>query len=373
MEKYPKAILREALWNIYNGACGYCGKSIELQDFDIEHIVPKYLLDFSVEKRCEILAKNGLSEDFNIQGIENLYVSCPGCNSKKSKRLFIKGSLAIHLQVAFDNKNKVLGEIRRIEKSKFKAEFYLGLMSDFEKNGLASDIGTHFNQLEQIGGSFRLSSPVQLFGETNHDFLTLEKFDEYLDLKLDYSWLDGGLKLVDDVGKEEIVTTLREYDKASRRGFFAFSNTEMKIEEYCFRRPLEVLKVLLKSKPPRQSYIARPRKGLADIGLLPISLLCTFGPQEDHLLDGTKTIGELVIQGKARIDDIGTDFIRIKYNEVWTFMHEITRTDVDGDGNEDILVHCGGGPVDGTFSFGERLAITRQKEEENFSIVSLPF
>lgn len=372
MEKYQKNLLREAIWNVYKGKCGYCSKSVELQDFDVEHIVPKDLLKLSSNDRNKKLKEHGLPESFDIDGLENFYLSCGGCNAKKSNRLLSPGSLAIHLDVASKNKENILAEMKKIESSKRGVDFFFKLISDSDRKNLSKDINLHFNRLEQSDGAFRLSSGLDLFGNESHEVLSRDQFEEYMDIKLNFPWLDDGLRLINDQDEEMIVTTLREYEVASSRGFYGGSNYEMKTEEYCFRRPLEVLQILMKSKPPKRSFINQPRKGLPDIELLPVGLLWSFGVEGEELFDGAITIGELVREGKARISDIGTDFIRIEYNDDSTYLREIMRTDIDGDGIEDILLHQGGGPLYGTLSTGSRMAITRRSEVEIFTIIEIP-
>ncbi|HXO91670.1 MAG TPA: hypothetical protein VN849_12865, partial [Stellaceae bacterium] len=50
-------------------------------------------------------------------------------------------------------------------------------------------------------------------------------------------------------------------------------------------------------------------------------------------------------------------------------MFEIMRADVNGDGVQDMLIHWGAGPIDGTLRMGDVIVLTRRSQEEMFSII----
>ena len=70
---------RLIIYNKYNGRCAYCGKKIELKDFEIDHKIPKI--------------NNGENEK------SNLMPACKSCNKLKTdlnieqfkKKLYIRG------------------------------------------------------------------------------------------------------------------------------------------------------------------------------------------------------------------------------------------------------------------------------------------
>lgn len=74
---------RLAVYQKYNGKCGYCGNDIEYKDMQIDHIYPKHLKYNTYDwggrvKQCPD----------NIDCFENLMPSCRMCN-------FYKGGLTI--------------------------------------------------------------------------------------------------------------------------------------------------------------------------------------------------------------------------------------------------------------------------------------
>lgn len=60
------AVKRRKIYDKFHGACMYCGKKLEYNDFEVEHIIPK--------------SKGGGSR------ISNLGVACKQCNSKKKDK-----------------------------------------------------------------------------------------------------------------------------------------------------------------------------------------------------------------------------------------------------------------------------------------------
>lgn len=75
---------REALWVTYEQKCFIHGARIELNDMEIDHIVPESLLT-SGNLHAQ-LAAYGLPNTFDIRGNENLIPTCRNCNSRKTNR-----------------------------------------------------------------------------------------------------------------------------------------------------------------------------------------------------------------------------------------------------------------------------------------------
>lgn len=91
---------REALLLVYLEKCFYCTSMIELEDMEVDHVIPESKLNDPL-----VLSQNGLPTTFDILGYENLVPSCSKCNGRKRDNPLTVGQVAIFLgQVA----NKVL-------------------------------------------------------------------------------------------------------------------------------------------------------------------------------------------------------------------------------------------------------------------------
>jgi len=67
-------ILREIVYNKYNGHCAYCGIKIKYNQMQIDHIVPKERIYFYIMK----------NKGKSIDHIDNLNPACPSCNNYKN-------------------------------------------------------------------------------------------------------------------------------------------------------------------------------------------------------------------------------------------------------------------------------------------------
>jgi hypothetical protein len=182
----------------------------------------------------------------------------------------------------------------------------------------------------------------------------------------------------DLVGKEEEtwVTTLREYEASVDDGFFTFSNYEMHIEARYYSRPLAVMRAISKAMLAEKSYIDAPRFSVTDLSIVPATLLFTVNDMTDDpavedqslRLNG-RTIKQLVESGEATVEILGEGTVRIVFAECFTYLFEIFRADLNSDGIEDILIHRGGGPNDGTYRSSSTLVITRLSPTAMFTLV----
>jgi hypothetical protein len=148
-----------------------------------------------------------------------------------------------------------------------------------------------------------------------------------------------GLRLVSDDDREVRARTLREYQQATGSGFYPLSNVEMQVATRMFERPLSILSILQTGSLAERSFMDHPRVGLADISLLPATLLfCTEDMTSDPNVGQKrasleqKSIRDLISAGEAKITDVASDVLGVESDDCRTFMFEIMRADVNGDG-----------------------------------------
>lgn len=67
--------MRQTVYEKYDGHCAYCGKSIDIKDMQVDHIIPK---------RKHVSFYLGYQADYvNVDDISNLNPSCRRCNHYK--------------------------------------------------------------------------------------------------------------------------------------------------------------------------------------------------------------------------------------------------------------------------------------------------
>ena len=59
-------LLRQRVYNKYQGRCAYCGKVIEYKDMQVDHVIPR--------------------RRYGDNSLDNLYPSCRSCNHYKRAR-----------------------------------------------------------------------------------------------------------------------------------------------------------------------------------------------------------------------------------------------------------------------------------------------
>ena len=89
-----KKELRIKVWNKYNGHCAYCGKEIEYEDMQVDHLIPKYhrWKDDEIKRhnnnvRSLKAANIQTTSRIIIRGTDNynnLMPSCKRCNYHKA-------------------------------------------------------------------------------------------------------------------------------------------------------------------------------------------------------------------------------------------------------------------------------------------------
>jgi len=366
---------RRAIWEAHGKRCAYCGEPLSFSQLEIDHILPEALLG-APERWRLIREEQSLPAGFSLLGYENLQPSCRRCNSRKRADPFLPGRIAIELGVAGRAKRQINDLIDDFKKADQRDKLRFAIAGALGSGELSErDIHAIFSSARANEGIFRLSAPLHLFGDEPMGEISKGSYEQYLDQILSLSpEMHEGLRLVSDDDREVRARTVREYQQATGSGFYPLSNVEMQVATRMFERPLSILSILQTGSLAERSFMDDPRVGLADISLLPATLLfCTEDMTSDPNVGQKrasleqKSIRDLISAGEAKITDVASDVLGVESDDCRTFMFEIMRADVNGDGVQDMVIHWGAKPIDGTLRMGSVTALTRRSHDEMFS------
>jgi hypothetical protein len=148
LEKY-------ALWLAHCMKCFYCGEPISYAELEVDHIIPKYLLDHPGEYQG-IDKKYGLSMDFPgfvINGSCNQVPAHGGsCNRRKGSSLFPKHTTLFYLSLVHRTLPRVEGELFLLKRNRRKEKALVELAAAVERSDLCEeDILKHLYLLQRKG------------------------------------------------------------------------------------------------------------------------------------------------------------------------------------------------------------------------------
>jgi len=352
---------------------------LSFAEAEIDHVLPESLAK-NADEWHRIRSEQGLTDDFDIDGFENLLPSCRPCNSRKSGTPLALGRTAIELGVAGRAKPQVLALVRRFIEHDKVDKLRIALASALDSGKLSErDVSRLISQVRNDSGVFRLSSIPWLIQDQAIGEVSKTDVERYLSEKVSLPLnMKDGLRLISEDNTKVLVSSLGEFQDAIQKGFSTCSNFERDVAYQRFERPLAFLQVLKAAKFAEQSFMDDPRRGLSDISLLPATLLFVtedmtsdeaFAGQRSRL-DG-KSIQDLVENGEATVKEVGSEMLAVQYDHGRTFMFEMMRADVNADGIEDMVIHWGGGPIRGTYRTASVVVLTRRSQDEMFSCVSV--
>lgn len=85
-KKHFSAVERYAVYTVHGERCYLCGKPIDLQTMQVDHVIPEAIE--GTPALVEICVELGLSTTFELQSYENWLPSCGPCNNLKRDTLF---------------------------------------------------------------------------------------------------------------------------------------------------------------------------------------------------------------------------------------------------------------------------------------------
>jgi len=370
----PQA-LRTALWHAYAHRCFYCRKLVSYDELEIDHIVPETMA--SAPDVADRLAVFGLPPTWDFRAIANLAPACRPCNSLKLDRLPEPNQMVLLLTAARDKVSKVEAlnsEIEeKIRRSNLGAQLSIGL----ETGTLTTQqVATILRQSAQGFQSLAIGAIDSAFVDASLADLRPDNVNNLFDktVRLGPNTFTG-LELRKDGNANITVQTVREYQRALRDDYYAYTTFDMKMQSY-FQLAQGILEALAASRPYVHSYISDPRAGVIDLDLMPSKLLPhlhAFDEEHEGLLAKYPTLSQLLDAGELTITDCGSTFLIVKYLHFSISFREGLRSDLDGDSIEDLLLftYMSAAP-EGTMGFGiDPVALARRSPDALFEITQV--
>lgn len=368
---------RKALWVAHNYKCFYCRQPLGWDALRIDHVVPEYLKD-QPEELERVLADAGLEEGWCLTADHNLVPACDPCNASKGASLTSPEQLILLLTRVREKVPKVENLQDRFVQKR-RADLHRAQLECALASGVLSEADLAHALAKAAAGDdlVQLTSEIEFLEGVALDRLRPSAIEELLDMPVRlWEDLPNGLTLSHNDGSSRNVRTAREYRRAVADGCYGLTTWHIKTEAL-FQTTLGVLTALSACRPSAKSFVRTPRVGLCDIELLPSTLLLLYG-DDQNVEDATKlfaeqpTIGDLVSVGEARVAGVTSFSITIEFGGQGTFMREILRADLDGDGCEDLLISRYLYATEGTLGIGsEPVAIARRASSEPFVMTEL--
>lgn len=367
-EQVFSATEREAIALAHSSRCAYTRELLDFSSFHIDHVLPESLAD-DPEERKATLNKLGLPADFDLHGWENLLPCRPGANLQKAAIVFDPAHTHYFLGIAAAKKSDVIANLTMLERRKNRGRAILLLQQCLERGELAAaDVANILQQYAEAPEAiFEVLEAMPSADAEEIRLVARSDIESLRDRQVEVE----GLTLRNDENEDRLVRTCREYDDATAAGFYPMTNLDIKLSSF-FEHQSGLLKALQAAATPSESFIARPRRSVWDLSLLPYSLFPQFGEiDEDATFEGSYQ--DKVDEGILVVKRISHNLLRIEEpGGMGQQIIEVARADFNGDGIEDILLFEYCFATEGTLGYGFVRLITRRSTTGMFEAVALP-
>lgn len=339
---------RIAIWMAHSKRCAYCGELIDLRDLEIDHVIPESLAKRPAEFE-RLKSALGLSPGFSLNNPRNYLPTHRWCNSRKTGRVFNSSNIRYFLEIVDGKLAAVQSHVASLELEAVKATLVAAVRRAIETGNLNSHELT--NAVSEVQG-LPLTTEIEFVDGR----LEGHAFPREIEALLDRPILFGkttsidGIELVNGSGTSTTIRTCREYRAAKAAGYYAGTTFAMKMEAYVGAANA-ILDAVTGAKVPMTSYVSSPHVGVADIGLLPPSVLPDVGPDHrDKIASfGKASLAELLLRNEISIIEVSSSRLKVEFFGLGMVLTELMRADLDGDGIEEILVqhytHAFGGTL----------------------------
>lgn len=360
---------RLALWRAFGERCAYSGEPLLYKDLQIDHILPESLLD-SPDELQRLMENYGLDPEFEINSYYNWLPVHGRFNRQKGSLVFEEPAARFFLSMVRHRYPQTVALEAQYKRRMKRSGVLLPLGAAIESGVLSATEAIQFVQDLTEKGGFELVKEIGFVGRESPSRLTKADAENLIHQPVQHgNSHELGLVLTDGLGSERRVTSCLEHAQAQSDGFYASTTYSMKMESF-FNETCGVLAALRSATVPELSYIRKPRVGVHNLELLPVSILSRMHEDpglEAAALEGV-TVQDWVEEGRVLIKAASEYSINLE-NEMGQILSELVRADFNGDGLEEILASNYEYAIGGSFGYGSVLMIARASPTDRFTIL----
>jgi hypothetical protein len=328
---------RIAIWLAHGKKCAYCGGLVQLRDLEIDHILPASLKN-EPARLAQLKIELGLPPLFEIDSALNFLPTHRLCNSRKTSRVFRGANARYFLELADGKLDEVERFVSALTLQTARESLLAAAKAAIESGNI--DPAELIDAISNVNDISLSTQIVFADGEWDGQGSATE-----IEKLLDRPVLLGGTKSVDgaefvnDSGGSMVIRTCREYRAAKAARYYPRTTFAMKMEAF-LSATNAVLETASHAQVPSISYLKTPRVGVADLHLLPASILPSISPDGAARVAalGKATLQDLAHSGNISVVDVSSIRLDIEFGGVGMVLRELLRADLDGDGMEELLI-----------------------------------
>lgn len=334
--KQPSTDARRALWEAWNERSAYSSEPVPYAALHIDHVIPLDRPDLA----SALVANGLLPTDFDLNGFENLLPVAAHENLAKGADPFDEGVAVYYAQRARDKKPRVQEILERNTRSIRALGAYLTIKSRSERNEIS--IGDAFAYMAHefegkvplkfspgVEGSEIASANSAMAGQLLNKPFALGDgtINEVILTKLDQS---GVVKC----------KTSNEFIKGIESGAFPYTQADITIASMAYETT-NLLLAIRDSKYAPDSALREPLINFSHLDRWAAEWIVSsvMEPEERERFGQLGTVSEAIEAGACAVLEQGPweVFFDIPHG-IDLLLRELMRADLDGDGNEEILV-----------------------------------
>lgn len=363
-------ITRQAIWLAYGKKCVYTGELIMAANLQIDHIIPEKLANDPLAFD-ELKKRLSLSDQFDINGFENLLPTNQGVNSQKKDTVFPDSKLVYFLAIAQGKKEKIDQLIAGMKTEFERSAIMLKLQAGIENNLISIEEVADMleNYQTQSEAAFELMVSLQFIDKKNVDFVRKSDIKDLRQVPIRIGFNENifGVELVNESDKSLFIQTCQAYDDAIQQGYFARTTFDIKMASF-FEQHCGLLNALEGASIPENSFLRHPKVGVMDLHLMPFSIFPTM-ESNPEIINSIASYQDKINDGILQIVQVRSNFIHIRSSLMGQQLLEVARADFNGDGIEDILLYQHEYAVGGTYGSGSIFILTRLTANGRFVLL----